>query len=150
MEECKWHWHTCDSTGNPFFEAVFRGDLEEAKQLLRQDSSYSNRYCCEKEKMTPLMIVVSHLGGGKQLSFMELLLQCGADINCSDSIGCTVLHHASDDLEALEFLVQNGADISIKDRYGDTVLDCYHTAPETVEYLIDPLNFGLKEPAGYE
>ncbi len=66
---------------------------------------------------TPLMIsllepgVISHKGAA------EMLLKYGADVNFTDRIGTTALHHAVD-LDAVEFidlLLKNGANVNAKD-----------------------------------
>ncbi|OAF72092.1 hypothetical protein A3Q56_00136 [Intoshia linei] len=58
------------------------------------------------------------------LEFVESLIRNGADINCSDKYGQTVMHEASRiwDKGVALFLIEHGANINCVDRFGRTPL----------------------------
>ncbi len=72
---------------------------------------------------------------------MRILLDFGADINCSDNLGFTPLMIVSQKnySEPAKFLITNGADINIKNSQNYTALDiaAYNGSNETLSLLIE-------------
>ncbi|XP_071485683.1 uncharacterized protein [Diadema antillarum] len=75
------------------------------------------------------------------LEYLELILRRGADINCTDSYGQTVLHEVARtwDPDVAVFLIERGSGVDQADSFGRTPL---HVAaavnfPEMVEILLD-------------
>ncbi|XP_035826485.1 uncharacterized protein LOC101851051 isoform X3 [Aplysia californica] len=75
------------------------------------------------------------------LEFVHTLVSSGADINCTDKYGQTVLHEVARawHVDVASFLLEHGADVDKKDNYGRTAL---HVAaavdyPEMVNLLIE-------------
>ena len=72
---------------------------------------------------------------------IEMFIQCGADIQSSNSMGRTALHLASRDIYlacpgVVEYLIENGADVNAKDMFGETPIYKMKTA-KLVRTLID-------------
>ncbi|CAL1548535.1 unnamed protein product [Lymnaea stagnalis] len=75
------------------------------------------------------------------LEFVETLLKSGADINCTDRWGQTILHEVARSwhIDVAKYVIENGADVNKGDKYGRTAL---HVAaavdyPEMVNLLIE-------------
>lgn len=67
-----------------------------------------------------------HIAAWKgELSDVELLISCGANVNAIGDIGNTPLHGAAakGHLEVAKILLSNGADVSIKNEFGETATD---------------------------
>ncbi|XP_059144999.1 uncharacterized protein LOC131932143 [Physella acuta] len=75
------------------------------------------------------------------LEFVYALLEGGADINCTDRYGQTILHEVARSwhIDVAKFVIENGGDVNKGDKYGRTPL---HVAaavdyPEMVNLLIE-------------
>lgn len=75
------------------------------------------------------------------LSLIELLLECGADINGTNDKGQTACHVAAKagDWIVLEFLVERGANVALKDHSGMTPLDTAMTSCLSVHRFISSI-----------
>ncbi|XP_071503565.1 uncharacterized protein [Diadema antillarum] len=75
------------------------------------------------------------------LEYLELILRRGADINCTDSYGQTVLHEVARtwDPDVAVFLIDRGSRVDQADSYGRTPLHVAATVnfPGMVENLLD-------------
>jgi ankyrin repeat protein len=78
---------------------------------------------------TALHLVFSPDLNRDNITWIQLLLENGADINARDRDGKTVLHHAIEDryqrcntIPVIEYLLQSGADINAQDEKGFTPL----------------------------
>ncbi|MBC8245689.1 MAG: ankyrin repeat domain-containing protein [Verrucomicrobia bacterium] len=86
--------------------------------------------------------------GNASTTFVELLLEYGANIHSKSSDGFTPLHGAAKgaNIEVAKFLIEKGADVSARSIFGDTPLDVisytdgfHHTLSEAnamFDYLI--------------
>jgi ankyrin repeat protein len=97
---------------------VLMGDIEKARQQLLGGANIDERDGDADNLTTPLQIAV-RLG---QAEMVQLLLEHGADVSSTDSLGCTPLHRPHDEAVAL-LLLQHGADTSARDNDGETPLD---------------------------
>ncbi|CAD5123450.1 DgyrCDS11796 [Dimorphilus gyrociliatus] len=88
-----------------------------------------------------------HQNDAVDFDFIEKLLQNGADINCADKYGQTVLHEVARvwHIDVAKFLLENGADIDRGDNYGRTPL---HISA-AVDYT-EMVNFLIMEGANKE
>uniref|UniRef100_A0A8C4T2K4 Uncharacterized protein n=1 Tax=Erpetoichthys calabaricus TaxID=27687 RepID=A0A8C4T2K4_ERPCA len=89
---------------------------------------------------TPLIRSVLLPDSHRRTTFMTLLLQRGADVNCQDETGRTALSFACErgHLEAVKMLVQHNADPELLDCWGNGAL-LYATAAghgPVVEFLV--------------
>lgn len=77
-------------------------------------------------------------GWNTNIKILNLLINKGAQINCQNKQGTTVLHIAAsgDCIDTVRFLVMNGADISIKNNNGNTALEMAKDA-EIASYLLN-------------
>jgi hypothetical protein len=109
-----WNEHT------PFNAATRSGNFEVARKLVEYDPSYINDG--EVDGWTPLFW--SRVHNFKDDSFLQLLLDHGADINVQEKRGRTPLHVASGfgALEVVRLLLEHGADVEQKDNEGKTAL----------------------------
>ncbi|XP_072170582.1 uncharacterized protein [Diadema setosum] len=75
------------------------------------------------------------------LEYLELILRRGADINCTDSYGQTVLHEVARtwDPDVAMFLIERGSRVDQADSYGRTPLHVAATVnfPGMVDILLD-------------
>ncbi|XP_030050535.1 ankyrin repeat domain-containing protein 63 [Microcaecilia unicolor] len=73
---------------------------------------------------TPLIAAVQLPAPGARATFLKLLLERGARVNCQDATGRTALSHACErgHLDAVESLVRHGADPELSDTWGNTAL----------------------------
>nr|XP_033791579.1 ankyrin repeat domain-containing protein 63-like [Geotrypetes seraphini] len=73
---------------------------------------------------TPLIAAAQLPAAGARATFLQLLLERGARVNCQDAAGRTALSHACEHghLDAVETLVRHGADPELPDTWGNTAL----------------------------
>ena len=104
--------------------AVSYGYLQIVRLFLDKGASVEAR---NKHGETPLIFAfVKALEPDRELdtAIIDLLLENGANINCTDNNQQTALHLASHfyDEALVRYLLRNGADISLRDQNGDTAL----------------------------
>lgn len=108
---------TIDENGyTPLHYAILNNQIEIATII-------ANQFCdidaTDNEGNTPLFYTV-----GKEFSdkFIQMLIHSGADINCINIGGKTVLHQAVilNDNKAVKCLIENGANVNMKDEQENT------------------------------
>ncbi|XP_052775718.1 uncharacterized protein LOC128213734 isoform X3 [Mya arenaria] len=111
-----------------------------------KDKLFGNKKTMSSASNRALMQYFAKLGRSESdefidLEFVESLLQNGADINCTDKHGQTLLHEVASKwhIDVAKFLIENGADANKPDAFGRTPL---HVAaadnyPDMVNLLID-------------
>ncbi|KAK6748474.1 hypothetical protein RB195_001224 [Necator americanus] len=110
-------------------EAIFKEILEAPA------SSESDFDALNEEGFSPLHLAVRRL----KLSLIEMLLECGASINCADHGSRNALLHAvnMNDVEIVQFLLSKGADPNVEDENGETpLLLCAKTANYAIMGLL--------------
>ncbi|MDH1657963.1 ankyrin repeat domain-containing protein [Pseudomonas mosselii] len=70
----------------PLMEACWRGDIEEARQLIKDGADVNAR---NKNGTTPLMYAKTYAFSTGNITLIELLLKNGADIDARDNAGKT-------------------------------------------------------------
>ena len=106
---------------NPMHGAVYSGNLEVVRILIKYDPAYINAR--DEDGSTPLHWA-SRGHNFKDGSFLRLLLEHGVDINVQDQGGWTPLHMASyfGALEVVRLLLELGADAEAKNNDGKNAL----------------------------
>jgi len=79
------------------------------------------------QSFTPLTLAITtRLSYGAYLvrAIVEKLIEAGADVNLSDGMGMTPLHHAvcEKQLDTVHVLMQHGADVNLPNHFGETAL----------------------------
>jgi uncharacterized protein len=91
------------------FEATESGKAKELEKLLHEGVSPNVRDTIDKDQRTLLMIAA---GAGKR-NCVDLLLKAGAEIEATDTQGCTALFHAAEHghANAIDALLNAGANV---------------------------------------
>ena len=124
-----------------FRNAVWEGNLQLIKQLLKKGADINHQGSYGTGEMTPLGAAVKW----RHFRVVKYLVSHGADVNEPSFIGYTPLEIAVKykNLRCVKYLVSHGAEISLKDSYGETALGealFYHHL-RVVKYL---LSYGPK------
>ncbi len=124
-----------------FRNAVWEGNLQLIKQLLKKGADINHQGSYGAGEMTPLATAVKW----RHFRVVKYLVSHGADVNEPSFIGYTPLEIAVKykNLRCMKYLVSHGAEISLKDSYGETALGealFYHHL-RVVKYL---LSYGPK------
>ena len=124
-----------------FRNAVWEGNLQLIKQLLKKGADINHQGSYGAGEMTPLGAAVKW----RHFRVVKYLVSHGADVNEPSFIGYTPLEIAVKykNLRCMKYLVSHGAEISLKDSYGETALGealFYHHL-RVVKYL---LSYGPK------
>jgi ankyrin repeat protein len=110
-----------DVNDNFLFVAIKSGDINMTKLLLEVRKFDLNKtYDSHSNGVTPIIYAIKI----QSKDMVELLLNCGADINKPDINGKTPLMYAitHGDKDMVKLLIEAGADVNVKDNYGLTPL----------------------------
>ncbi|XP_064923495.1 ankyrin repeat domain-containing protein 22 isoform X3 [Columba livia] len=133
-------------TIQPICQAAYNNDFNEVRLLLERNSKYLNiqdsrggdtplicackkgnnqivSYLLKRNANVNLRNKVSKTKQNENL--IKMLLRAGADVNATDSSGCTALHYACEmrNQEVIPLLLEAHADTSVKNQDGETPLD---------------------------
>lgn len=107
------------------FDAIYNGDIDTISLLIKESPSIVNMKS-DRNDFTSLLVVCrdgpSHFA--KPVSYddktkiAKLLIDNGADVNCTSKDGRTPLMYAclTDHIDMIRLLIKNGADINITDK----------------------------------
>ena len=98
--------------GEKLIHAVVAGDFELVKELIQASADVNVK--CDYYGKTALIYAIE---GEKNIDWVKLLLESGADINAQDNYGISAFTYAvlSDNLDAAKILMKAGADAEPKD-----------------------------------
>ncbi len=99
-------------------EAITRGDIEQAKELIAQGADVNKK----QEPFQQPPIIFAPLAG---IEFVSLLVENGANVNARDQDNNTALMNAClyGQMEIAEYLISKGADITATNKDDLTVLE---------------------------
>lgn len=114
--------HNFKEVLKPFRKALWMNDIERFEELARNIEdvnvqSWSNKYSI-------LYSVLSGVHASRDIRFLEILLEVGADVHAKTLEGRTALHNVArlGTPEHVRALLRAGADINATDIYGRTML----------------------------
>ena len=139
----------------PLHLAVENGLLEMVRTLIAYGADLD---ITDIEGNTPIHSAIERclsLNGAYRKNFIEIanaLFGSGADANCMDNAGFSLLHLATGmgDLEVLSFLIEKGADVNGRSRSGYTSLHwglCANIWEQDIQKYLDVLEFLIKNGA---
>lgn len=106
-----------------FIEAAQKGDLLTVKVLFGQGIDVNERLEAENE-FTLSHVALTAAAQRSKKEIVEFLIYVDADVNATDSYGCSAITYAADEgnVEIVKMLIEAGADVNLASSGGTTAL----------------------------
>lgn len=119
----------------PFEEAVKVNDIEKFRELAKNIDDINVQDW--RDKYSILYSILSDINARRDVRFLEILLDAGADAHAKNVDGKTALHEVAifGTPEHVRILLRAGADINETDRYGMRILHEALSASRSLEFI---------------